>query len=144
MIECWGQGNWGVTQAPKDGGYIGITAAAAHTCALKDSGEIVCWGGDGGDKGSLHLDEVPTGTYKRVASGAYASCAIDSFDELVCWGDPTDGVTTSPPDGTYVEVAVGGTLGQTQHACALKTNGKMVCWGNGDDNQTTVLPDWNP
>jgi hypothetical protein len=53
-------------------------------------------------------------------------------------------VTTNPPDGTYVEVAVGGSLErQTQHACAIKTNGKMVCWGNDDDFQSTVLPDWN-
>jgi alpha-tubulin suppressor-like RCC1 family protein len=141
-VECWGQGNWGVKLAPKDGGYVGISVGAAHSCAIKDKGQIVCWGADGNYE--YHQDEVPTGSYTRVAAGAYATCAIDSFDELVCWGDPTDGVTTSPPDGTYVEVAVGGTLGQTQHACALKTNGKMVCWGNNSDEQTVVLPEWNP
>lgn len=144
-IECWGLGSWGVNQAPKDGGYAEISVGAAHSCARKDSGEIICWGGDGGIYTDMHLDEVPTGTYKRLAAGAYASCGIDSFDELVCWGNPSDGVTTNPPDGTFTEVAVGGHLEdpQTQHACAIKTNGKMVCWGNDDDFQSTVNPDWN-
>jgi alpha-tubulin suppressor-like RCC1 family protein len=144
-IECWGLGSWGVNQAPKDGGYAQISVGAAHSCARKDSGEIICWGGDGGIYTEMHLDEVPTGTYKRVAAGAYATCGIDSFDELVCWGNPADGVTTNPPDGAYVEVAVGGHLEdpQTQHACGIKTSGKMVCWGNDDDFQSTVNPDWN-
>jgi alpha-tubulin suppressor-like RCC1 family protein len=156
-IECWGSGQWGTTQAPKDGGYVGISVGWAHSCALKDSGEILCWGGDGGGKDDKHLDEVPTGTYKRVAAGAFATCAIDSFDELVCWGDPTDGVITNPPDESFAEVAVGGNRTnnkQTQHACAIKCDqfdsngvcektGKMVCWGNNDDYQATVNPDWN-
>ena len=156
-IECWGSGQWGVNQAPKDGGYIGISVGWAHSCGLKDSGEVICWGGDGGNKDSYHLTEVPTGTYKRVAAGGFATCAIDSFDELVCWGSLNDGVTTNPPDGTYVEVAVGGDRSenpQSQHACAIRCDhfdkdgvcdetGKMVCWGNNDDFQSTVNPDWN-
>jgi hypothetical protein len=144
-IECWGSGQWGTTQAPKDGGYVEISVGWAHSCARKDSGEIFCWGGDGGGKEDKRLDDVPIGTYKRVAAGGFATCAIDSFDELICWGDPTDGVTLSPPAGSFVEVAVGGDrTNQSQHACALKTDGRMVCWGNDDDFQSTVLPEWNP
>jgi hypothetical protein len=144
-VECWGLGNWGTTQAPKDGGYVEVSVGWAHSCARKDDGTILCWGGDGGNKDSMNLTEVPTGTYKRVAAGAFATCAIDSFDELVCWGNANDGVTTNPPDGAYAEVAVGGdrSNNNSQTACAIKTTGKMVCWGNNDDFQTTVPPDYN-
>jgi hypothetical protein len=141
-----GSGQWGTTQAPKDGGYSQISVGWAHSCALKDgSGEIFCWGGAGGAKDAMHLTEVPTGSYKRVAAGAFATCAIDSFDELVCWGNANDGVTSNPPDGAYVDVAVGGdrSNNNAQHACGIKSDGKMVCWGNDDDFQSTVNPDWN-
>jgi len=144
-IKCWGLGSWNANLAPKDGGYSEISLGAVHSCARKDDGTVVCWGGQGGIYTEMNLTDVPTGSYNRVAAGAFATCGIDSFDELVCWGNAADGVTVNPPDGTFVDVAVGGRLEQpqTQHACAIKSTGKMVCWGNDDDDQSTVNPDWN-
>ena len=42
-MVCWGLNDQGQTDAP-EGVYQSVTPGYDHTCALRESGEAVCWG----------------------------------------------------------------------------------------------------
>lgn len=128
-----------------------VSAGGRHTCSLRASGTVDCWGsnlyGQLGD-GSMEsrLAPVPVAALvgaRRVVAGSFHSCAILSDSTLRCWGLNNRGqlgdgtimgrpapVIVRQPAGSplvgVVDVAVGGT-----HTCALLTGGAVHCWGQG-------------
>jgi len=130
------------------GGYcdteraIALAAGGAHTCVVRQSGAVACWGwnlyGQLGD-GSV-IDRPAPRTVSGV-SGATAigagmahSCAVAGGD-VYCWGangrgELGDGSTISRPVAAALgltgvaEVAVG-----VAHTCALTAAGDVSCWG---------------
>jgi alpha-tubulin suppressor-like RCC1 family protein len=142
-----------------------ITAGAAHTCVLLNSGPVYCWGrGDLGQLGRgnklLIGDDEPAGTAGPVAFGGQVvvdieagdnhTCALLASGNVRCWGLGTDGrlgyaSTATLGDGAgetpadLPNVDVGGTVKQIaaggQHTCALLTNGTVRCWGRNTAGQ---------
>ena len=100
--------------------------AKIHTCALRTSGELECWG-DNTDGRST----PPTGTYKAVTSGGEFSCAIRSDGALSCWGDNGSG-KTSAPSGAFKATAAG-----NLHTCAIRSDGTIACWGYDGSGRAT-------
>ncbi|ACY19173.1 RCC1 domain-containing protein [Haliangium ochraceum] len=126
-IKCWGRGNegqlgYGVTSfgsneqagdeigdTPAELGTVDvggtatqIVAGGKHTCALLDTGSVVCWGDDSG-RGILGYaipnlivgdDETPAsvgavslgGTATSIAAGGFHNCALLTSGALSCWG----------------------------------------------------------
>jgi alpha-tubulin suppressor-like RCC1 family protein len=162
-VKCWGQN--GSSGALGDGttidrltpvavtglssGVKAIAAGAEHSCALKTSGAVVCWGlnnrgqiGDG-TSGNNRLTPVPvSGLSSGVAAisiGFEFSCALRTAGAVLCWGSNSNGrlgdgtnafdrLTPTPVVGLSAGVAAISTS-QNAHSCAVTTAGAVRCWG---------------
>ncbi len=131
-----------------------ITAGFAHSCALKTSGLVFCWGlNNYGQLGTAapHITPEPVANLANVAflaAGYEFTCAVTIGNEVKCWGrndtgqlgsgavDPIRPLpdTTSAPHPT-VETVVGistaiAVAPGSGHACAVLANGTVTCWGS--------------
>ena len=121
-VKCWGQntyGQLGINGTANFGASselgaswpavdldghtaLAVSAGAAHTCAIIDTGAVTCWGlnsygqlgyGDTTNRGSANLGSamqtVNLGagrTATAIAAGGYFTCAILNDGTLKCWG----------------------------------------------------------
>ena len=142
-IACWGlNGNHyrdhggetrvnetGQTDAPA-GRYTAVSVGEYHSCAIRDTGEIACWG--------TLLDDIPDGEFSTISAGEVHTCAIRTSEEIACWvafdrrwynADGEIVVTTrpaaTPPAGSFTAVGAG-----TDHSCAIRDTGEIACWGS--------------
>jgi alpha-tubulin suppressor-like RCC1 family protein len=127
--------------------FVQIEASYAHTCGIRASGQVLCWGANsylrlGVDLGpqSLFPVEVPgLGDVVSIHSHADAdhTCALHGDGTVSCWGSNTNGQLGLDRSGTtgelpskvpglsnIVALAVGG-----DHTCALPEAGAPCCWG---------------
>lgn len=133
---------------PGAGNWASISAGGDHTCGIRTSGRLFCWGqdtfgqlGDGGTNTDQPSPvQVGTGAnWSRVSAGASHTCAIKTNARLFCWGlDSTEqlgdggGVTNQPRPvreasnaTNWLAVDAGG-----GHTCALTNTGRLFCWGS--------------
>jgi hypothetical protein len=126
-ISCWGNDRAGqlgdgrrlvdasppVTVVGLDH-IIQVSAAFDHSCAVRDDGNVACWGsGSGGALGDgLQADR----TRPVFVNWAWAPAASRGL----------------PPGRRVTTVAVGGV-----HTCAALDDGSVRCWGRNDDGQVS-------
>ena len=123
-----------------------LAAGEGHTCAIKESGAVECWGwNEEGELGnsewasSVRPVEVQGLDSKAVflAAGAYHTCAILENGSVKCWGYGEDGELG---DGLYQDsstaVAVVGLssgvisiAAANYHTCVVVAGGTVKCWG---------------
>ena len=94
-------------------------------CALRPSGEVVCWNNGSG------THEPPGGAFVALDAGPTATCGLRSGGEVDCWGFDAPGgqirpLGWDPPAGPFTAVSVG-----VGYACALRVGGEVACWGRG-------------
>jgi len=148
-----------VDGGPGDGGFISASGASSvaagghHTCIVR-SGDVWCWGKNGGNRleTAEAFDATPSrvplpGSVQRVAVGAAHSCAWSPGGAIYCWGSNDQGqlgggtaghepmriavsAITAPRD-----VAVGG-----RFTCAVDGMGAVYCWGANTSGQCGVAP----
>jgi len=132
-VRCWGRpsngqlgyGNtttWGDDELPSAapllnlGDTVDILASeggAFHTCAVLDSGDLVCWGRSG------------NGRLGYAVGGAEQDVGDDETPaEYVALNGPVD------VGGTVTTVVMG-----FEHTCALLDDGTVRCWGRGNQGQ---------
>ena len=135
------------------GGITQVSSGENHTCALKNSRKLLCWGkGEYGrlGNGSQNNRSIPsyvkdldgegdlTGV-SQVSAGDEHTCAIRA-SEILCWGYGirgrlgNDGISTKkiPDLVTNEGVAITGFMqvgAGSEHSCALHRNGEVYCWG---------------
>lgn len=114
-----------------------IAAGEVHACAIKRSGDLVCWGlnddgelGDGTTEGRWEPRKVPdVPAAVKVAVGNRMMCALFADDSLRCWG----GMGKTPPLARPQPVALKGKVRSLSagffQACAALDDGKVVCFG---------------
>ncbi len=186
-VRCWGEGDdgrlgYGNTESigddelPNSAGDVDVGGASvaqisagtgtgdtgAHTCAVLDSGAVMCWGlGDEGQLGygntdSVGDDESPAsagevdvgGSVLQVACGASHTCALLEGGRVRCWGlgddgrlgyGNTDPIGDDESPASAGDVDVGGVVTQlaagARHTCALLDDGAVRCWGAGESGQ---------
>lgn len=107
--------------------WIDIAAGGEHSCGIRGSGLVECWGDD-----SVGQSSPPAGAFMDVAvsqnqgslyQGSAFSCGVRADETLACWGSDPNGIgRTTPPAGTFGAVTVG-----NNHACAIATDGTVAC-----------------
>lgn len=166
--KCWGDnyygqlgdgtsGNESDTPVQVVGLSSGVSAIAAgdgHTCAMTQTGEIYCWGGNGdgelgiGDYTSGHSTPVQAvglpGRVSAIAAGGSHTCALTQAGGVYCWGENEAGelgdgaTTTSTPTPVQVIGLASGVIAIAagdDHTCALTSAGGVKCWGDNDFGQ---------
>jgi alpha-tubulin suppressor-like RCC1 family protein len=128
-----------------------IATGEAHTCSLRASGVVRCWGenssGAVGD-GTVTDRTVPTAVSglsdaKAIAAGGGTSCAILGDGTVRCWGSDSDGQlgNGAPLTNSSTPVTVTGLTSVVQldvgsnHVCAVTAAGSLYCWGDNSDGQ---------
>jgi alpha-tubulin suppressor-like RCC1 family protein len=132
-IECAGA-NDGAGQLTPPGGAFRAVSVAFHTCTLRQSGGVACFGYN-----EFGQSTPPAGTFTAIAAGiASFTCGLRPDATLACWGNNdgglgSEGGQATPPSGTFVSLTAGG-----GHACAVRANDTVACWG--DDTTGAATP----
>lgn len=128
---------------------VQLAAGRLHTCALRTTGRVFCWGANyagecgapppsGGLPAQRTPIEVPTlNSVVQIVAGDSFTCARRNDRTVWCWGDGsvgqlgggTFGVTSAVPvmvpgltDVARIAAGVG-------HVCAVLGDSSMRCWG---------------
>ena len=163
-VKCWGDDTRFSTGTggTSDGGIVAtpqsvtVTDARAiasgqyHTCIVRTSGKVSCWGdnGDGqlGDgktiRSAIPTDAVGITDAKAIACGASFTCALRTGGGVACWGNGLGGqlgnglkqLQPAPAAVSNLTDAIAISAGES-HMCAVKADGKVVCWGDGINGQ---------
>lgn len=159
-VQCWGANDSGQlgTKLATDladmplnveglhSGVVQVVAGHSHTCALKNTGAVFCWGrndhGQLGD-GTTEQRQVPveiTALGFDVLALSLAtdySCALKVGGAVWCWGNNSKGqlgdgtlvsrstpseVLLLQPENTALSAGSG-------HACAMNAQERIQCWG---------------
>ena len=138
-IECWGNNEafsfgddpeeggeyvWVGQATPPAGSFTAVSAGGHHTCAIRNTGAIECWGGD------PHQRAAPTGSFTAVAAGVGHTCGLRSDGAIECWGGNIYGEIVAPA-GSFSAVSAG-----LWHSCGLRESGAIECWGWNEHGQT--------
>lgn len=161
-VRCWGSNGWGevgngdlgAEPVPSPVAVEGLSdarqlaAGQQWSCALRATGEVVCWGdnrngqlGDGTTSFRTTPVAVPgLAAVRQIAAGRKHACAVTDDGALWCWGrndvgQVGDGTTTERLSPTRVldgvrEVALG-----DLHTCALRSDGGATCFGSNERGQ---------
>ena len=141
---------WGARCEPPPAGNYVTVALGFEGCAIRTSGDLVCWTlsaseyqPPSGAPVALPIAPPRTtpGPFAALSLGAHHGCAIRSDGSLHCWGHCAYRGTGSvdcparvpPPIGMYSKVASG-----DDFSCALGVGGSLTCWG--DLSGLPVLP----
>lgn len=173
--RCWGWNNDGELGVPSlpDGGYAtpvtpvglesGVVALAAGeqiSCALRSTGELLCWGdcrgwGECGPN-TLEKVEVPTAVeglpdgVSDVVMGANYTCVLIDSGEVYCMGGggasihaDDEGevefpVVPHPVEGLPDDIVE--LSGGEDHACVMTGAGAIHCWGGMSKGQLGTAP----
>jgi alpha-tubulin suppressor-like RCC1 family protein len=134
--------------------YTQVAAHADHTCVLRRTGDVLCWGKNTyGQLGNGHRNDMARAApvaglvdATSIAVGLDFSCAVRRHGSVVCWGNNEDGQLGDGRGGrpgvlSLRPAPVAGVENVQQlvtgryHACALEGSGRVKCWGNGADGQ---------
>jgi hypothetical protein len=163
-VKCWGyngngqlgDGTRSLRKTPVDvfglsSGVAAISAGWDHTCALLNTGGVMCWGNNShGEVGNgTHTDAlkpVPvsglSGGVAAVSAGYDHTCALLNSGSVKCWGNNAtgelgDGTTRSRKQPVNVSglSSVGSISAGYNHTCAVTTAGGAKCWGSNGSGE---------
>jgi len=106
--------------------FVRVAAGGLHSCGLRSSGVVECWGDNGVGQAAVPPGLVAT----DVVAGTWYSCALPTSGGVKCWGDavgvgmPMDLVATKPTTGAFVALFGGDTW-----ACAQTSAAALSCFG---------------
>jgi alpha-tubulin suppressor-like RCC1 family protein len=175
-VWCWGSNSYG--QLGRGGGargpdgsigllperVIGLSNVAAisagmnHTCAMRDDGQVFCWGSNMACQLGVDTHEedplpgsqlrlVPTPVLGMnlaigISAGGDHSCAVMADGSAWCWGrnymgQLGDATTEDRCEATRVVELVGAVEIHAGHSvsCALTEEWSVWCWGANDTGQ---------
>jgi alpha-tubulin suppressor-like RCC1 family protein len=129
---------------------IKVSGGGNHSCAVSDTGAVLCWGNNGsgqlGDGTRIHRTSPTqvvglTSGAAQVATGHTFSCALVNGG-VKCWGFGFYGQlgnggssSNNPVDVTGLTSGVIAIATGDNHACALTSSNGVKCWGLNTDGQ---------
>jgi alpha-tubulin suppressor-like RCC1 family protein len=126
-----------------------VSAGGGHTCAIRESRDVVCWGEDmeiGDRVATDRLTPFPVpglpADVVQIAT-SYHTCALLSTGAVWCWGlnefGPLGDGTTDELDAvgpvSMLSSAVASIAAGANHTCAALTTGAVRCWGSNEGGQ---------
>ena len=134
-----GEEIWKFDPTPSAGIFTSVSAGPFHSCGVRDTGVVVCWGNDGSGQSS-----PPAGIFTSVSAGYYHSCGVRDTGAVACWDDNEDGQSTTPGgdgpdtvvdsgnDSFFSRSAISGASGQASgsNVGATKESGEPNHAGN--------------
>lgn len=105
---------------PKQG-FTAVVAGGSHSCGLRQSGEVECWGRDDYGQSSPYF-----GAFSAVVAAGDGTCGLRRTGTAECWGRALG----PPDDSKYTSIAMHA-VGRERWTCALSTSGKAGCWWAG-------------
>lgn len=106
--------------APPSGTFTSVDGWGHDYCALRSSGEVVCFDNDPEDEPL----EPPSGTFVQITVGQGYGCGIHEGGDPECWGEDVDGNTHAPPV-QFERLAAG-----VENTCGIRQDdATLVCWG---------------
>jgi len=131
----------------------------AHACALRSTGELVCWGSNSRGQLGQGMPSVANGAVDvegivdatAVAVGNQHACAIHDGGRVACWGfnyyaslgDGTRRPSSVPVDVIGIDDARSIAAGVGQ-VCAVRANGSLSCWGGFSIASGVARAHWPP
>lgn len=163
-VKCWGSNASGQLgdntlenrDTPVDAigltsGVIQISGGGQHVCALLNTQQVMCWGGNNsGQLGLGHYGVVKVPTLVpgftgviAITAGSQHTCALKSNGSVWCWGwngsgqlgSGTTTHSTTPIIVTGFEAGAAAVIAGSDHTCALTMTGVMKCWGAATGRQ---------
>lgn len=115
-----------------------IAVGSAQACALRATGEVVCW------SSRKAPEPVPgVANARALVMAESRACALLASREVACWKVDSTSSKPEPVEGVTdaVALAAGG-----DSTCALRADGEVVCWGalvarGGQPGAPTVIPE---
>ena len=130
-----------------ESGIVALGLGGRHGCALRDDGQVLCWGDNSaGQVGHADLTQDVTTPHvvpgvagaQQITAGIAHSCALmGSPGQVMCWGqnDRAQVGNGETSDAVPVPAAVAGlddaveVIAGGSHTCARRASGSAVCWG---------------
>ncbi|WP_437336338.1 RCC1 domain-containing protein [Sorangium sp. So ce394] len=124
----------GVTQVPVTvtgvDDAVQVAANIDHTCALRATGEVACWGWltSGGEAVTAVGVEGVEGAVE-ISAGSAHDCARLASGEVLCWSNryQRDDGARGPQQVPGLDDAIQVSAGYNR-TCALRQGGRVVCW----------------
>jgi alpha-tubulin suppressor-like RCC1 family protein len=126
-----------------------IAMGGDHGCAVRSSGQAVCWGaggngrlGNNGTANSAYPVAVSgSADYTEISAGYQSTCAMRAGGAINCWGSNSQGqvgegtlidrTSPTPNDHGSGFIAVDG---GDRMACGVTSpDGSVYCWGSGSN-----------
>ncbi len=148
VLWCWGVNNWGqlgngttsssekpvqVSSVSTGSQWVAVATGYLHTCAIRDTGEMYCWGV--GNSGELGNSLIETDSTKTRSSPILVDTPAGILVDLT---DPANSKVN------WTQVVAGSAFTCGIHSNSL-AQGQLFCWGNnnlgslGSTDQTTAL-----
>ena len=103
-----------------------ISAGFYHTCGVRDTGAVECWG-----RNFESESTPPAGTFTAVSVWGGHACGVHDTGAVECWGRNHGGELT-PPAGIFTAVSAG-----FYHTCGVRDTGAVECWGRNFESEST-------
>ena len=126
-IECFGSAgprSVASLSPPDDGPFSMVAVGLYHACALRQDGQIRCWGED-------HRQQTspPAGSYRAISAGRFHTCALDAEGNVACWGSSSFGYSGRDLFSPLIAEPARQIEAGTHVTCALRLDDRVVCNG---------------
>jgi alpha-tubulin suppressor-like RCC1 family protein len=102
-LTCWGWTKFGLVEDVPEGTFQSVSCGYGHTCAVRTTGEVVCWGVPDKSEGAPQVNDTGQATdapvdpgYRIVGVNSSHSCAVTVDDKVICWGSNSASKSTPP------------------------------------------------